>query len=121
MGARVAAHQLHERVGDVGQERLGQAAGRHDAEGVAVQPGVLGRQPALLPADASPHRPALALELRQPLAGLRRRLDALRASVGRQVADAPQHVVQRVGAPRPKVLGAVLEVVLDLLRARRGR
>ena len=107
------------RVGHVLEERVGQAAGRDDAEGVAVQPGVLGGDPALLPAEAGAHGAALVLEPRQPRARLCRRLGALRRLRRRQVADAPQHVVQRVGVPGPQVLRAVLQVVLDLLQRRR--
>ena len=103
-------------VGHVPEEHVRQAAGRHDAEGVAVQPGVLGRDPALLAAEADAHGAALVLEPAQPGAGLGRRLRALRRLVRGQVADAPQDVVQRVGVPRPQLLGAVLQVVLHLLQ-----
>ena len=51
----------------------------------------------------------------QPRGRLGRRLRALRRLRRREVADAPQHVVQRVGVARPQALGAVLQVVLDLL------
>ena len=50
--ARVAADEPLHRVRHVGDERLGQPGRRHGAERVAVQPGVLGRDPALLAADA---------------------------------------------------------------------
>ena len=44
---------------------------------------------------------------------------ALARLLGRQVAEAAQHVVQGVAFGRARVLGPVLEVRLDLLRARR--
>ena len=114
--AREAAHQPQQRVRHVGQEGVGQPAGRHDAERVTVQPGVLGGEPALLAADAGAHGAAFVLQPRQPRARLGGRLSTLGGLRRRQVADAPQHVVQRVGVPRPKVLGAVLQVVLHLLQ-----
>ncbi|HVW16608.1 MAG TPA: DEAD/DEAH box helicase, partial [Solirubrobacteraceae bacterium] len=40
--AGVAGDEARQRVGDVGQERVGQPARRHDAERVAVQAGVVG-------------------------------------------------------------------------------
>ncbi len=46
--ARVTGDELAERVGDVGEERLGQPAGRHGAERVAVQAGLVGGDVALL-------------------------------------------------------------------------
>ena len=97
------------------EEGLGQAAGRHDAQGVAIEPGVLGRDPALLAADADADGAALLLEPAEQGPRLARRLAPLRRLVRRQVADAPQHVVQAVGVARPQLLRAVLQVVLHLL------
>jgi hypothetical protein len=54
--ARRAADEPLHRVRDVGDERLGQPDGRHGAERVAVEAGVLGRDPALLAADAQRSR-----------------------------------------------------------------
>ena len=119
MRAREALHQPQQRVRHVGEERVGQPAGRHDAQGVAVQPGVLGGEPALLAADAGAHGAALVLEPRQPRARLGRRLRALGRLRRRQVADPAQDLVQRVGVPRAQVLGAVLQVVLHLLQRAR--
>ena len=50
--ARVARDQLAQRVGHVGEERLRQAARRHRAERVAVEPRLVGGDQALLAADA---------------------------------------------------------------------
>ena len=111
----VAAHQPRERVGDVRQERLGQAAGRHRAERVAVEPGVLGGDPALLAADAQADRAALALELGEHRVRVNAREHARAHLVGGQVAEPAQHVVQRVAGLGLRALGAVLEVGLDLL------
>ena len=116
MRARVPPQQPEHRVGHVLEEGVRQAAGRHDAEGVAEQPGVLGGEPALLAAEPDAERAALGRELLQPGLGLGRRLRALRRLRRRQVADAPQHFVQRVGVPRPQVLRAVLQVVLHLFQ-----
>ena len=112
--ARVARDELVSASGDVGEERLRQAAGRHGAERVAVQPGVVGGDPALLAADAQPDRAPLALELGEQR--LRRsRLVSTRSAylARREVADAPQHVGELVARRRPGALGAVLEVVVD--------
>ena len=110
------AHELQQGIGHVGQEGLGQTPGRHDAQGVAIEPGVLGREPALLAADAGADGAALALEQCQPGPRLPGRLAALRRLALRQLADPAQHVVQAVGAARPQVLRTVLQVVLHLLQ-----
>ncbi len=58
---RSGAAARTQRVGDVGEERLGQAAGRDDAERVAVEAGVGGVDEALLAADAHADGAPLAL------------------------------------------------------------
>ena len=51
VGTRVPAQQAEHRIRHVLQEGVGEAAGRHDAQGVAVQSGILGGDPALLAAE----------------------------------------------------------------------
>ena len=65
VGAGVAASKALKRLLDLLEEGGGQPAGGHGAEGVAVQGGVLGRDPALLPADAHPHRAPLTFQVGQ--------------------------------------------------------
>ena len=118
---RVARQQPGERSGHVLQEGVGQPGGRHHAEAVAVAPGVLGRDHALLAAD--PHHAGAALgdeRLDQGRGPGRLHQPALDLGDG-QVADAPQQVVQPVGAPRPGALGQALQVGLQGRRARRRR
>ena len=96
VGARVAACQPRERLVDLLEEGGRQAAGRHRAERVAVEAGVLGGDPALLAADPHAHGAALALELAEH-APRRDRLEAARLRlVDGQVADRAQHVVEAV-------------------------
>ena len=77
MRAGVARDELAERVGHVGEERLGQAAGGNGAERVAVEAGLVGSDPALLAADAQAHGAAFALELPQQRLGVDAREHAL--------------------------------------------
>ena len=115
VGAGVAAHEPLHRVRHVGDERLRQAGRRDGAERVAVQAGVLGRDPALLAADAQLDRAPLAAQLLEP----RARAAALLGLVEREVADAAQHVVQRVDAVGARAVREPLQVGLDgLQRAR---
>ena len=93
VGAGVAAHEPLHRVGDVLEEDLGQTGGRHRAERVAVEAGVLGGDPARLAADAQPHGAALAVELPDPF----RRAAPRVQLVARVRSPTPaQDVVQRV-------------------------
>ena len=115
VGARVAAHEPLHRVRDVGDERLRQPGRRHGAQRVAVEPGVLGRDPALLAAHAQLDRPPLTAQLVQP----RLRRPAQLRLVERQIAHAPQHVVDAVDRVRARAIGQPLQVRLDgLQRAR---
>ena len=114
MGARPAPDQPGERLAHRLEEGLGQAARRHRTEGIAVEPRVLGGDPALLAADPHGRRPALGAELLQHALGghgLERALLRLGAA---QVADRPQHVVERVGVGRSRSIAAALEVGLDV-------
>ena len=105
MRAREPSQQAEHGLRHLLEEDLGKAAGRHDAEGVAVQPGVFGGDPALLAAEAHAHGAALVLKPAEPSGCFRRRGHSLRRLVRRQIAEAPQHFVQRVGVSRPQVLG----------------
>ena len=60
--ACIARCERRERIGHVGDERLGQPARRDRAERVAVQAGVVGGDPALLAADPQRDRAALGQE-----------------------------------------------------------
>ena len=115
MGARVAAREPGERVLDLLEEGRRQPAGRHGAERVAVQPGVLGGDPALLAADPHPDGAPLLLELGEdPRGGHRRQAAGLRLVRG-EVAHRAQHVVEAVGVRGARALAGPLEVGLDLL------
>ncbi len=56
MRLRVAAHQHQERIGHLAEEGLGQAAGRDDAERIAVEARVGRIDPALLAGGAPAER-----------------------------------------------------------------
>ena len=70
MGASEPRDQLPQRAGHVREKRLGQPAGRHDAERVAVEPGLVGGDEALLAADAHADGAPFALELAQQPVGV---------------------------------------------------
>ena len=114
--ARPAAHEPLHRVRHVLAERLGQPGGRHGAERVAEQAGVLGGGPAQLAADADAHRPALALELLEPRLRVvdGRRAPAPRRSSGRRSAAA-RRAARRPSPARVRSDGP-LQVGLDLLQ-----
>ena len=106
--------------GHVGDEGVGQAGGRHDAERVAEQAGVLGGGPAQLAADAQPHRAALARELRRatrrPRAAAAQRAlasSSVRSPTRRSTSCSASTESARVRSRRP------LQVGLDLLQRRR--
>ena len=105
-----------ERVGDVGREGLGQPARRDGAERVAVQAGVVGRDPALLAADAQAHRAALGCQRVEHRVGLLGRDHALAHLLGGQVAEPAQDVGERVARLGARAVGAVLQVGLDLVQ-----
>src|SRR5581483_12130838 len=62
VGAGIALDHALERVGHVGKEDARETAGRWDAERVAIEPGVIGGDHALLAADADAHGTALTLQ-----------------------------------------------------------
>ena len=117
--ARPAADEALHRVRHVVEEGRRQPAGRDGAERVAVEPGVLGRDPALLAADAQHDGAPAGLELREPGVERRARRGAHEQLVAREVADAAQHVVQGVGRVRAGPLGQPLQVGLDRLQGTR--
>ena len=119
VGAGVAARQARERLLDLLEEHLRQAARRHGPEGVAVEAGVLGREPALLAADAHADGPAPLLEVAQHALRRHRLEAALLRLVGRQVAHRAQHVVHAVGVGGAGALAGALEVGLHLLERAR--
>ena len=65
--AGVAQHQVAQRIGHRLGERLRHPDRQRGPERVAHPPGVLDRQPALLPADPHPDRPPRRLQLVEPL------------------------------------------------------
>ena len=102
--ARPAPHEPLHRVGHVGEERRRQPAGRHGAERVAVEPGVLGGDPALLAADAQHDRAALVAERVEPAGEVGARRDPRRSSSAVRSPTPAQHVVQRVGGVGARAL-----------------
>ena len=111
---RVTARQALERLLDVLEERGRQPSRRYRAEGIAVQAGVLGGDPALLAADPHPHRAPALLELAEDAAG-RHGIEAARLGVVLgQIADRSQHVVEAVGVGGARALARPLQVGLDL-------
>ncbi len=88
---REAKHELAQRVGPALEEGLGQPAGRHHAERVAVAARVLGGEQPRLACEPDLERPSLGDEHR------RERLVVL---AGAKVAATAQHVVQLVGVAR---------------------
>ena len=93
MGAGVSPHQPGQRLLDRLEERLWESARRYGTQRVAIQAGVLGRDPALLRSDAHGRGPALVAKLVQHALG-RDRLERALLGLGRgQVAHGAQHVV----------------------------
>jgi hypothetical protein len=109
--ARVARDQAAQGVVHGLEEGRRHAPRRHHAEGIAIAAGILGRDQAVLAADADTQRAAVGEQSRagaRCLAGQPRRDLAFA-----QVADAAQEVVERVGAPAT-LAG---ELVLDLVES----
>ena len=116
MGTGVAPRQPRQGLVDLLQEGLGQPARRHGAQGVAVQAGVLRSDEALLASDAHARGAALAHQFLQHPIGRHAGQAPRRGLVGGQVADAAQHVVQRVGVGGLGALAQALKVGLDLVQ-----
>ncbi len=119
MGARVPAREPGERLLHLLQEGIRQAAGRHGAERVPIQAGVLGRDPALLAPDPHPDGAALLLQLAEHAPG-GHGLEAasLRFVLG-QVTHRAQHVVEPVRVRGAGAVAEPLQVRLDLVQRRR--
>ncbi len=113
MGPSEPRDQLPQRARHVGEKRLGQPAGRHDAERVAVEPGLVGGDEALLAADAHPNSAPFALELAQQPIGIHAGEDTVGNLHPTQVPDATQHVVQAIAPGCTRHLRAMLQVVFD--------
>ena len=116
VGARVTANERHHRVVDRLEVGLRQAARRRNADRVAVEPGVLGGDPALLAGDPDAHSAALALELAEHRLGREALGRALLELVGGQVAEPAQDLLERVAVAGERVRMQELERALDLLQ-----
>ena len=114
MGGGVAREQAPERVRHVLEEDRRQPPRGNHPEGIAVDPGVGGVDPALLAVQPDPDRSALARKLLQHPARVHPRQDSLTGLGQGQVADAAQDVVEPVPVGRAGPVGGVLEVVLHL-------
>ncbi len=120
MRARVPREQPVQGTRDRREERLRHARRRADAHAVAVARDVLHRDPALLARDPRPDRPARGRQLREVQARLHPAAGGPRPRlVGREVAQAPEQVVDLVGGLRVAVLGQGLEAELEI--GQRGR
>ena len=115
VGAGVAADQRAHRVGMVLEEGLRQPGRRRHAERVAVEPGVLGGDPALLAGDPHLGDPPLRGQLVEHRF---RRVALVTRSVrllGGQVADVAEQLLERVAVAGLARLGAVLELRFDFV------
>ena len=117
VGARVAAHERRHGLRDPLQERIRQPRRWRNAERIAVERGVLGRDPALLAPDAHSRRSPLAFELLEHRRGRVALGDALLALGRGQVAEPPQDLLEGVPVLRARRLDPVLQRV-DHLRER---
>src|SRR5580700_6673521 len=115
-GARVTSDQLGEGIVDVREERLGQAAGRHGAKRVAIEPGLVGGHVALLTAEAQRDRAPFAPQLGEQRVGIDLLEHAFAHLRRRQIADAAQYVVQLVATGRGLQRRAALQIVLHALQ-----
>ena len=107
VGARVARDEPGEGVVHVGEERLGQAAGRDGAERVAVEPGVVGGHVASLAAEAQRDRAPFAAQARRaapresiPSSTRSRTSAALRSPSARRTSCSSSRPVARVSGER---------------------
>src|SRR5919201_1612637 len=101
----------------LGQEDLGHAARGLDAQSVPVACDIFDGDPASLARDAHLDCPALLLELGEPWPDIQHRR-ARRDLVRRQIAEAPQQVVELVDRPRAP-LAEPLQLELELLERSR--
>ncbi len=109
----IARDELAQGVGDVHKEGLGQTAGGHRPERIAIQAGLVGGDVALLSANAQADGAPFALELGEQRSGVDPLEHTLGQLGGGEVAHMTQNVMQTVPARGPRHLRAVLEVVFD--------
>ena len=115
MRAGVPGQQPLERPDRGPEERLRHARRRRDADAVPVARDVLHRDPALLAADPGPHRAPRGRELGQVERGLGPPAGGPRPHlVRRQVAEAPQEVVDLVRVVGVPLVDERLEAQLEV-------
>ncbi len=115
MGAGPSANELEERVGNGCKERLGGRGGRRDPEGVAVPPGILSGDEPLFAGNAHRQRAPLLLEVSEP-AGHCRRVGTPGFDLrSREIAEAPEKVVECVGGAGAERLRERLKLELYLV------
>ncbi len=117
MGARVAEHELFERLGDGFEQRDGETRRRHAAERVAIERGVLGGDPARFAGDAQLHDASACCEFGDPFRRIA--FAALRDLVAGEIADPAQQIGERVGMRGAQQLRATLQLVLDIFERAR--
>ncbi|GBD46040.1 hypothetical protein HRbin41_00859 [bacterium HR41] len=100
--------------GLVGEEALGKPGRRRAAEGVAVEPCLVGGDDPLFAGDAHAGDAPLSLELGKQRSRRYHAHAAQRDLARGQVADGAQHVEQLVGVGRPPALVRALELGFDL-------
>ena len=114
--AGVAAHEPLHRVRHVLEEDLREAGRRHGAERVAVEPGVLGGDPARLAAHPQAHGASLGGRAARARPRRRRRAAAPRRASRSPTRRSTSCMASSAVGARP--LGQALEVGLDLLERR---
>ncbi len=119
MRAGVAPHQRRHRILDGFEERVREPRGDGHPERVAVEATVLGGDPALLARDPHLDDAPLGLELRQHRARRVALRDPLLALLRREVAEAPEDLLELVAIDGLRLLDAVLQRVLDVGQRRR--
>ena len=115
VGAGVAADQGAHRVGVLLEEGLRQPGRRRHPERVAVEAGVLAGDVALLAGDADPGDAPLGDQFLQHRGGRVALRHPLVALLGGQVAEVAQQLLQGVAVAGAARLGAVLQLLLDLV------
>ncbi len=119
--ARIAHHQVEQRIADRLEERRRQPGRQRRAERVAVAAGVLDGDEPRLAADRQAQHPAGADQRLDRVGGAAGDRAAHLDAGGGQVADAQQQIVDAVDGAHVPLGGEVLQLVLDARRWRRGR
>ena len=114
VGARETPRDRDERPELAPEERIGEPGWDDDAERVTVFPGILGGDPALLPANGHCDDATIALQLEQPLVHGTARDRPRRHLVARHVAKPQEQLMRGVGVPRGAIGKKVLELELEL-------